>query len=172
MFPHPQRLPTQLLQSPVHQTVSLPVLFYFSRPVFPIRGGDPASGRMTVPETTVHKQGDSLFGENEVGPPFQRIVPAPARKPVLPQHGNHFKLCGLVPGGLYAGHYPRAFLLRNRVHENHSAPDASGEPPRPQPSASNNPPATASATFTGRLLPACLRVCESLHAILKSSGKP
>ena len=78
VFPNPQHPPFGRPQGPRHQTVTLPVAGKF---IFPERAVAFRFRSMlgtAMPETTIHEEGKSAFGENEIRFAEDFLMPPPA----------------------------------------------------------------------------------------------
>jgi hypothetical protein len=67
--------------------------------------------RATVPETAIHKNGDTFFAENEIRAPRNFRVPPPTSKPRFMKDPHEHKFSSLVAPAAHRRHNPGALLF-------------------------------------------------------------
>ena len=70
----------------------------------------------SVPKTSVHENGNSVFRKDEIRMPHQLGVAAPSGDSVFPKQRNKPKFRTFVSLRTDLGHHFRAFLLRHGIH--------------------------------------------------------
>jgi hypothetical protein len=76
----------------------------------------PAAARMPVPEISVHKQGDSTSGKNEIRAAKKLLLTPPSSDPIEAKQTDHPKLRRLIALALDQRHPLGTFLRRQRIH--------------------------------------------------------
>lgn len=78
VFPNPQHTPARLAQQAAFGAVSGRVSGNLCLPISAVVMRHPAVPAAAVPEAAVHKEGEAVFGKDEVRLPWHWTVPAPA----------------------------------------------------------------------------------------------
>jgi hypothetical protein len=107
VLPETHDSPTRPAQGAIHQTIPRPIDGQFPPPEFGVVLG---LGRVTgtcVPETAIHKHRDPALGKDEIRPPKDGSVSAPALEVVRPQHPDQGEFSALVAVAADARHEAR-----------------------------------------------------------------
>ena len=78
MAPNAENPPPPDAKKAGNATVARPVAGDFVFPIFAVTMGHAAVPAAAVPEAAVHKDGEALAREDEVGAAWERLVPTPA----------------------------------------------------------------------------------------------
>lgn len=114
-FPNPQHDPTPRREHGRYFPIALHVPLTFFLPIIPMVGGVGVSAIMPMPEAAVHKHSNLFLGKDKIGAPFYRIIPSPARDPILFENVDQSQLGGLVILRLDLPHDSRPFLLVEHI---------------------------------------------------------
>ena len=85
MFPNPNHFPIFLAKASTRLFVATSIIFKFSMPERDIGGRKAVMPRATMPETTIHKNGQPCFGEHEVRSSWNGIVATPSLDAITPE---------------------------------------------------------------------------------------
>ncbi len=91
VFPQSQDIPAAISQKAIHFLVSSFVAPQFGQPIILIVLWFVSVLRTTVPEATVHKNSEALFGKNEIWLSWQRSMSAPALDSMNAKDRGEFK---------------------------------------------------------------------------------
>ena len=78
MLPQAEDAPPLFPQQGANDLISLPVVGYLRMPKCSARLGQSAMPAAAVPKAAVHKNGEALAAEDEIGAARKRLMPAPA----------------------------------------------------------------------------------------------
>lgn len=81
-----------------------------------VRGRNPASRGVSVPDTAVHEHRYPALREDEIGRSKQLVVPPPPRDTVTSHDLNQRLLGGFDAGRLHLSHRPRPLFGIDGVH--------------------------------------------------------
>jgi len=112
MAPNPNDLPSICLECPCDEPITLAIVGHLTDPKLGILSRGSVVPRATVPETTIHKQGDPLGRENKVGMTKYRPMASPTGDAVSFENRHQSQFGVFVPFGTNLGHQLRAVGLR------------------------------------------------------------
>jgi hypothetical protein len=115
MFPNAQHSPTSRAQHPRCGSVSRAVSGDLALPILSVSLGHSAVPTAAMPKAAVHKDGEALLAENEIGLSGQRLLATPARDAVGAENGGELEFRVFVAVRTNRRHYLRPLLLAENI---------------------------------------------------------
>ena len=115
MLPNPQHPPAGAAEGAGDETVAGLVTGDLGPPELRVGLGPRGVDRTPVPETSVHEDGEFMFGENEVGLPEDHRLPPPAGDAMRLEYPHQPQLGALVARTTDERHHVRAFSFGKNI---------------------------------------------------------